>query len=226
MVNNVILVHGAWADGSSWAKVIPGLLEAGLNTVAVQLPLTSLAEDAAVVGRALARVDGSVLLVGHSYGGAVITEAGIDAKVTGLVFVAAFAPDRGESASTLGALVPASPAGAEMRPDQAGFLKLTTTGVQQDFAQDLSSDEKKVMAVTQGPTSVNALGGKVTAAGWRGKPCWYVRASEDRTIPHELQQMMAKKIGADILTLHSSHVPMLSQPAAVVELIVRAARSS
>ena len=226
MTNNIILVHGAWADGSSWAKLIPKLQAAGLHVTAVQLPLTSLADDAAVTRRAIALEEGPVLLVGHSYGGAVITESGDDPKVTGLVFVAAFAPDVGESTGTLGAQVDASPAGTQLRPDAQGFLKLTTKGVHDDFAQDLSEAEKAIMTVTQAPTSIHALGGKATVAAWRSKPSWYLRASNDRTIPPELQATMAGKIGADTTSVPSSHVPMLSHPDAVAEVVLRAARAT
>lgn len=226
MTDNIILVHGAWADGSSWGKLIPRLQAAGLHVTAVQLPLTSLADDAAAARRAIALADGPVLLVGHSYGGAVITESGDDPKVTGLVFVAAFAPDVGESTATLGAQVPASPAGAQLRPDAEGFLKLTPQGVYEDFAQDLSDAEKAVMTATQAPTSVLALGGKATVAAWRGKPSWYIRASSDRTIPPELQSIMAGRIGADTTSVPSSHVPMLSHPDTVAEVVIRAARST
>src|ERR1700676_546776 len=133
-VTNVLLVHGAWVDGSSWAKIIPALESKGLNVVSVQIPLTSLADDVAVTKRAIALADGPVLLVGHSYGGVVITEAGADPKVKGFVYIAAFAPDSGESAVTLLKTVPDSPAGAELRPDAAGFMKLSEKFVSEDFA--------------------------------------------------------------------------------------------
>jgi pimeloyl-ACP methyl ester carboxylesterase len=139
-VTNVLLVHGAWVDGSSWAKVIPALESKGLNVVSVQIPLTSLADDVAATKRAIALADGPVLLVGHSYGGVVITEAGNDPKVRGLVYIAAFAPDAGESAVTLLKSVPPSPVGAELRPDASGFLKLTEKGVREDFAEELSNN--------------------------------------------------------------------------------------
>ena len=223
MIQHAILVHGAWADGSSWAKVIPLLERAGLDVTAVQLPLSSLADDAATVKRAIALEDGPILLVGHSYGGAVITEAGNDPKVKALVYVAAFAPDAGESAFSLGELVPPSPAAAEIRPDAAGFLKLSPKGILEDFAQDLPEAERKVMVATQGPTSVNSLTGTITVPAWKSKPSWYVIAADDRAIPPQLETMMANKIGATTITLPTSHVPMLSRPQDVATLILQAA---
>src|SRR6201996_3888418 len=159
---NVILVHGAWADGSSWSKVIPMLNARGLHVVAVQLPLTSLADDAATVKRASALESGPVVLVGHSYGGAVITEAGNDPKVSALVYVAAFAPDNGQSAGALNATGTPTPLGAESKPDAQGFISLTKTGVYDDFAQDLPEADKAVLFAAQAPTNVKSLGGTIT----------------------------------------------------------------
>src|SRR5437899_1904178 len=167
---NVILVHGAWADGSSWSKVIPLLLARGLRVTAVQLPLTSLKDDAATVKRALALADGPTVLVGHSYGGVIITEAGNDPKVAGLVYIAAFAPDVGQSAGSLGASAEPAPMGLEVRPDAAGFLKLTEAGVKNDFAQDLSPAEKNLLFAAQAPTAAAALGENVSTAAWKTKP--------------------------------------------------------
>ena len=221
---NVILVHGAWADGSSWSKVIPMLNARGLHVVAVQLPLTSLADDAATVKRAIALESGPVVLVGHSYGGAVITEAGNDPKVSALVYVAAFAPDSGQSAGALNAAaVPPAPMGTEARPDAEGFLSLTKTGVYDDFAQDLPEREKAVLYAAQAPTNVKALGGTISSAAWHNKPSWYIIASSDRAIPPGLEATMAKTIHATTTTVKSSHVAMLSKPADVAEVIERAA---
>ena len=221
---NVLLVHGAWADGSSWSKIIPKLEAKGLHVTAVQLPLTSLADDAATVKRAIALEDGPVLLAGHSYGGAVITEAGGDPKVTGLVYVSAFAPDAGESAGSLLGSVPPSPMGAELRPDANGFLKLTKAGVFDDFAQDLTTGEKDILFAAQAPTSGKSLGGTVTTPAWKTKPSWYVVAANDRAIPPELEATMAKKIKAETISVASSHVAMLSQPDTVAAFIIRAAQ--
>jgi len=219
---NVILVHGAWADGSSWSKVVPLLIARGLHVTAVQMPLTSFADDVATVQRALALETGPTILVGHSYGGAVITEAGNDAKVTGLVYVAAFAPDAGQSAGSLQGGAPPAPMGAQLRPDAQGFLKLTKEGVYDDFAQDLGPDEKAALFAAQAPTNVKSLGGNVTTAAWHSKPSWYVIASNDRAIPPALEATMAKTLGATITTLASSHVAMLSHPQAVADVIIQA----
>lgn len=223
-VTNIVLVHGAWADGSSWSKVIPLLEAKGLHVVAVQLPLTSLAEDVATVNRALALEDGPVLLVAHSYGGVVITQAGNDPKVAGLVYVAAIAPQEGQSAFDLANAYP-TPALQELRVDQFGFLKLTPTGVREDFAQDLSDDEQTVLTATQGPTAGGAsLSAPVSAAAWRNKPCWFVIAAHDRVVSPTLQAVEAQQMNATSVTLSSSHVAMLSQPYVVASFIRRAAR--
>jgi pimeloyl-ACP methyl ester carboxylesterase len=225
-VSNVVLVHGAWADGSSWSKVIPLLEASGLHVVAVQLPLTSLADDAATVQRAIKLVDGPLLLVAHSYGGVVITEAGNDSKVAGLVYLAAFAPMEGQSAFDL-AIANPTPALQELREDQFGFLKLTPTGIRQDFAQDLLESEQTVLAATQSPTAGGAsLSAPVSAAAWRSKPCWFVIASNDRVVAPSLQATLAQQMNATSITLSSSHVAMLSQPYVVASFIRRAARDA
>src|SRR5258707_463182 len=149
-VRNVVLVHGAWADGSSWAKVIPLLEKAGLNAVAIQNPLTSLADDVAATKRAIGRLDGPVILVGHSYGGAVISEGGNDPKVVGLVYVAAFAPDVGEAGRDLRKAFPPAPGGAELRPDAGGVLTMTAKSVLGNFSQDLPMAERKLLAPPPG----------------------------------------------------------------------------
>lgn len=223
-VRNVVLVHGAWADGSSWAKVIPILEKAGLHVVAVQNPLTSLADDVAAVQRAIAFEDGPVILVGHSYGGAVITEAGADPKVAGLVYVAAFAPDAGQGVLDLGKDLPPAPGGADIRPDKGGFLKMTSKGIEEDFAQDLPKADRRILAATQGPTNGAAFGAKVSNAAWKSKPTWYVVASNDRMIQPDLERQFAKTMGAKTITVASSHVPMLSHPQDVARLIIDAAK--
>src|ERR1700678_4395049 len=220
--HNVILVHGAWANGASWSKVIPLLEAKGLHVVAVELPLTSLEDDVATVKRAIALEDGPVLLVGHSYGGVVITEAGTDPKVAGLVYVSAVAPDRGESAFGLITSVP-TPIGSELRPDKSGFLKLTSKGIAEDFAQDLSAKEIEVLTATQVPTSVAAMKGEVTIPAWKSKPSWYMIAANDRAISPDLEAAQAKKIGATTITVPSSHVIMLAQPSKVAGVIFDAA---
>jgi pimeloyl-ACP methyl ester carboxylesterase len=220
--SNVILVHGAWADGSSWSKVIPLLVGRGLHVTAVQLPLTSLKDDVATVRRAIALENGPIILVGHSYGGVVITEAGNDPKVAGLVYIAAFAPDAGQSAGSLGASVEPAPMGAEVRPDAQGFLKLTEAGVKNDFAQDLSPAEKEVLFAAQAPTAAGALGENVSAAAWKSKPSWYLVATADRAIPPSLERAMAKNIKAKTIEVAASHVAMLARPQETANLILEA----
>jgi pimeloyl-ACP methyl ester carboxylesterase len=180
-MRNIVLVHGAWGDASNWSKVIPLLEAKGFQVVAVQNPLTSLADDVASTKRALALQDGPVLLVGHSYGGAVITEAGNDPKVIGLVYVAGFAPDAGQAAGDLGKEFPTPPGLGELRPDAFGFLSLTAKGISEDFGQDLSDAEKRMIIATQHPTSGAALGGKVTTAAWKLKPTCSRSLSKSRT---------------------------------------------
>jgi pimeloyl-ACP methyl ester carboxylesterase len=219
----VLLVHGAWADGSSWRKVIPLLQASGLRSVAVQLPLTSLADDAAAVKRAIALEEGPVLLAGHSYGGAVISEAGDDAKVVGLIYVAAFAPNVGQSAGSLGASVPPAPLAAEAKADAFGFVKLTRTGMFESFAQDLPIADREILYAVQGPTSVQSLGGTATVAAWKSKPSYYLVGKNDRAIPPQLQRTMAATIKAHVTVVESSHVVMLAAPEIVAKVIIEAA---
>jgi pimeloyl-ACP methyl ester carboxylesterase len=222
-VSNILFVHGAWANSSAWEKVLPLIDAAGLTGTAVSLSLTSLTDDVATVKRAIALIDGPLLLVGHSYGGAVITEAGSDPKVAGLVYVAAFAPDVGESAASLGAGGPPTRLLEVVRPDEQHFFKLTREGVDEVFAQDLTATERTLIFATQNPLAGAALGGEVTAPAWKEKPSWYLLASEDHTIHPELQKKMAARIEATTVTVAASHVAMLSQPDAVAKLIVQAA---
>jgi pimeloyl-ACP methyl ester carboxylesterase len=221
-VKTVLLIHGAWADGSSWSKLIPLLEAKGLHVVAVQIPLTSFADDVSATQRAIDLEDGPVLLVGHSYGGAVITEAGNNPKVAGLVYVSAVAPDAGESAFGLITSVP-TPIGSELRPDKNGFLKLTPKGISEDFAQDLSAREIAVLTATQVPTNVAAMKGEITVPAWKSKPSWYIIAAKDRAIAPSLEAAQAKKIGATTTTVPSSHVIMLAQPLKVADVIFDAA---
>jgi pimeloyl-ACP methyl ester carboxylesterase len=221
--SSVILVHGAWADGSSWSKVIPLLQARGLRVTAVQLPLNSLDADVATVKRAIALADGPTILVGHSYGGVVITEAGNDPKVVGLAYISAFAPDVGQSAGSLGASVEPARLNAEIRPDEEGFLKLTESGVKNDFAQDLTPTEKSVLFAAQGPAAGAALGGNVSSAAWKAKPSWYLVAIADRAIQPTLQREMAKTIKAKTIEVTSSHVAMLARPDETANLILQAA---
>jgi pimeloyl-ACP methyl ester carboxylesterase len=185
----------------------------------VQLPLTSLGDDVATVKRAIALASGPIILAGHSYGGAVISEAGNDPKVEALVYIAAFAPDAGESAGSLGASVEPAPLGAEIRPDAEGYLKLTQSGVSDSFAQDLTDTEKLVLYSAQSPTAGAALGGTVSAPAWHGKTCRYLVATNDRAIQPALQRSMAKRLNAAVVEVAASHVAMLSHPQEVASLI-------
>src|ERR1700678_3959968 len=223
LAKNIVFVHGAWADGSSWSKLIPILQAKGFHVVCVQNPLTSFADDVAATKRIIDAQDGPVLLVGHSYGGAVITEAGNNPKVAGLVYVAAFAPDQGESAASMGKPYGATPGLGELRPIEDGFLVLTPKGIQEDFAPDLTPEEQLIMIATQAPTQGAALGAAISTAAWRSKPTWFVIASNDRMIVPQQEKDSAEKINAKTLTLPTSHVPMLSRPKEVAAFIIDAA---
>jgi pimeloyl-ACP methyl ester carboxylesterase len=222
-VRNIVIVHGAWADGSSWSEVIPLLQAKGLHVVAVQNPLTSLADDVAATNRAIALQDGPVLLVGHSYGGVVITEAGNDPKVIGLVYVAALAPSDGESVASVSKPFSPAPLGSEVQADAQGFLTVTPKGIAEDFAQDLPDKEKQVLTATQGPTAAAVFGATITTAAWKTKPSWCVIASNDRAVSPELEKAQAAAMKATSITVPSSHVPMLSRPKEVADLIEQAA---
>ena len=220
---NIVLVHGAWADGSCWSKVISLLQAKGFHVVAVQNPLTSLADDVAATKRIIALQDGPVLLVGHSYAGVVITEAGNDPKVVGLVYVAAFAPGDGESINSVSKPYPPAPLGSELRPDAQGFLTVTPKGFAEDMAQDLTVSERQILTATQGQTSASVFGATVTTAAWKSKPSWAVIASNDRAIPPQLEKDEAATIKATSITIPANHLAMLSHPKEVTELIEQAA---
>jgi len=222
-VKNIVLVHGAFADGSSWAKVIPILQAKGYNVTAVQNPLTSLADDVAATQRALAQQDGPVILVGHSWAGVVITEAGMDPKVVGLVYVAAFAPDQGEAVGDLGKAYPPPPALAAPIVDKEGFLSLSTDAVVKHFASDLPASEARVVAATQGPIAGSAFGAKVSGVAWKTKPSWYIVSKLDGAIAPDEERFFAKRMKATTTELSTSHVAMLSQPKAVAAVIMDAA---
>lgn len=223
-VKTVLLVHGAWADGSSWSRVIPLLQARGLRVVSVQIPLTSLEDDVAATQRAMALETGPLLLVGHSYGGVVISQAGNDPKVAGLVFVAAYAPDQDQSGLSLAYANP-TPIGNETGvPDTFGFLKLTRTGIFEDFAPDLSDVEKSILLATQVPTSVKSLGAPLPVApAWKTKANWFIVASRDRVISPQLEESEAQKMNATTLTLPACHVVMLEDPFRVARFIEDAA---
>ena len=220
---NIVLVHGAFADGSSWSKVIPLLQAKGFKVTSVGIPLTSFQEDVAATKRALAVQDGPVILVGHSYGGVVITEAGNDPRVAGLVYVAAFAPDAGQSIVEISKNFP-KPIGLDkVVPLEDGFLLLSLDGIETGFAQDLSHEEKVLLAAVQPQTSGAIFAAEPTQAAWRTRPSWYVVASNDHMIAPEQEASMAQQIKATTTTLTSSHVAMLSHPKEVAEVIESAA---
>lgn len=220
----IVLVHGAWADGSSWDKVVPLLTAKGYEVVAVHQPLTSLADDVAAVKRVVHAQPGDVLLVGHSYGGVVITEAGNDPKVKGLVYVAAFGPDANESVNDLGKGGP-PPDWAKTLKVEDGYAVLSAEAVARDFAQDLPQREQKLLAVKQGWTAMKAFDGKPSAAAWKTRPAWFVVAKQDRMIPPAAEEQMAKRMNAKVTSLSASHVVMLSKPREVAAVILDAANA-
>jgi len=221
-VKNIVLVHGAFVDGSSWSKVIPILQAKGYSVTAVQLPLTSLDDDAAATARALARISGPAILVGHSWGRVVITEAGMDPKVAGLVYVAAFAPDQGEAVGALGQSYPPPPALAAPMVDEKGFMTLTADAFKK-FGSDLPENEAYVAAATQGPIAVSAFSAQVSGAAWKTKPSWYIVSTLDQAIAPDEERFFAKRMKAKTTELKASHVSMLSQPKAVATVIMDAA---
>jgi pimeloyl-ACP methyl ester carboxylesterase len=219
-VKNIVLVHNAWADGSCWSKVIALLEAKGFHVVAVQNPLTSLADDVAATKRIIALQDGPVILVGHSYAGVVITEAGNDPKVVGLVYIA---PGDGESINSVSKPYPPAPLGGELRPDAQGFLTATPKGIAEDMAQDLPANEQRILTATQGQTSSSVFGATITTAAWKSKPSWALIASNDRAIPPQLEKDEAAAIKATSITVPANHLAMLSHPREVAELIEQAA---
>jgi len=221
-VRNVVLVHGAFADGSGWRGVYDALTQRGYRVSIVQNPLTSLADDVAATRRVLARQDGPTVLVGHSYGGTVITEAGIDPKVAGLVYVSALAPDVGESTGDQFADIPAPPEFViETQEDGFGFVSLEQFKV--GFAGDLSDADAAFLRDSQVPINMAIFATKVSHAAWREKPSWAIVATDDHAISPDLLRHTAARIGARVEDVDASHVPFLSQPLAVADVIDRAA---
>ena len=221
-VKNIVLVHGAFADGSSWSRVIPILQSKGYHVTAVQNPLTSLADDVAATQRAIALQDGPVILVGHSWAGVVITDAGVDPKVVGLVYVAAFAPDQGETVGDLGKAYPAPPALAAPIVDEQGFLSLSPDAFTK-FGNDLPKSEAYLAYATQGPIAGSAFGAQVSGVAWKTKPSWYIVSALDQAIAPDEERFFAKRMKATTTELKASHVSMLSQPKAVAAVIMDAA---
>lgn len=226
LANNktVVLVHGAFADGSSWNRVISDLQRRHTEVIAVQLPLTSLKDDVAATQRAIARAQGDVVLVGHSWGGTVISEAGNDARVKSLVYVAAFAPDSGQSTADLAGSRPAPPGSAGIAKTADGFLYLPDKAVREDFAPDIKAAEQSTLIATQGPIRAEAFAEKVTHAAWHDKPSWYVVSKNDRMINPDLERSMAKAIDAKTTEVAASHVSMVSHPGEIARAIEQAAK--
>jgi pimeloyl-ACP methyl ester carboxylesterase len=220
---NVVLVHGGFVDGSGWEGVYRALRKDGHTVTVVQNPTISLSDDVRVTKQAIAALDGPVLLVGHSYGGVVVTEAGNDPKVVGLVYIAAFAPDSGESVSSL---IKDPPPGAPVPPilpPQDGYLFLDKAKFRASFAADVAAEKAEFMAASQVPWGVEALDGKITQPAWKTKPSWYLVATDDRMIPPPAQRFMSKRAGATVVEVPGSHAVYVSQPAAVAGLIAKAA---
>jgi pimeloyl-ACP methyl ester carboxylesterase len=219
---NVVLVHGLFADGSSWSEVIPRLQAAGLSVTSVQNPLTTLEDAVAAAQRALAQQDGPTVLVGHSFSGMIVTEAGVDPKVTAVVYVAARAPDAGEDYTALAQRFPAPPASAGIvwyedwgQLSEAAFLR--------DFAGDLPPAKARALYAVQAPFQRQLLAGRTTNAAWRSKPSYYAISTEDRTINPDLERFMAKRMGATTIEVKASHLSLISQPETIANLILQAA---
>src|SRR6202790_5176062 len=220
---NVVLVHGAFADDSSWSKIVPLLKAKGFRVTTAGNPLTSFADDVAATKRAIAAQDGPAILVGHSYGGVVITEAGNDPKVVGLVYITAFAPDKGESVATL---IKDPPPGAPVppiQPPQDDYLFLDKAKFPASFAADVDAEKAAFMADSQVPWGVAALSGAISEPAWETKPSWYLVVTEDKMIPPVAQRSMSKRAGSTVAEVKGSHAIYVSQPGAVTALIEQAA---
>ncbi len=222
-VKNIVLVHGGFVDGSGWQGVYDHLKKNGYNVTIVQNPTTTLADDVAVTKRTLATQNGPTILVGHSYGGVVVTEAGTHPNVAGVVYIAAFAPDKGESVSSL---IKDPPPGAPVPPilpPQDGYLFLDRTKFGASFAADVTADLAAFMADSQVPWGLDALNGAVTEPSWKTKPSWYLVATEDKMIPPDAQRAMSKRAGSTVVEVKGSHAVYVSQPRAVADIIAKAA---
>jgi pimeloyl-ACP methyl ester carboxylesterase len=223
VVKNIVLVHGGFVDGSGWEGVYKALKKDGYTVAIVQNPTISLADDVAVTKRAIAAQNGPVILVGHSYGGAVVTEAGNDPKVAGLVYITAFAPDKGESVSSLIKDPPPDASVPPILPPQDGYLFLDKAKFAAAFAGDVSPEAASFMADSQVPWGLEALGGAITQPAWRTKPSWYLVSTEDKMIPPDAQRAMSKRAGSTAVEVKGSHAVYVSQPQAVAHLIEKAA---
>jgi len=223
---NVLLVHGAWADGSCWSKVIPLLQATGLSVIAAQIPLTSLEDDIAVTRRLLSMQTGPTVLVGHSYGGAVITGAATGVpQVKALVYVTAFGLDEGESLDSLSKQGPPSSGSSAIAPDAHGFLWVNRDGFHEAFAADATATEASVMAAVQRPLSIASFTGKEGSPAWKTIPSWYLVCTDDHMIQPPAQQFLAQRMGATVRSVASSHAPFMSRPKDVADIITAAAAS-
>jgi pimeloyl-ACP methyl ester carboxylesterase len=220
--HNVVLVHGAWADGSSWAEVIPYLQAAGMKVTAVQNPLTSLEDSVAATHRALALQDGPTVLVAHSWGGTVISETGTDPKVSALVYVAARGPDAGEDFVALSGKFPTGPVRAGIQ-EHDGFTKLSEESFVKYFANGVEPRKAKVLYAVQEPTAAPLFGGRTTAVAWRSKPSWYAVSKQDQTINPDLERFLAKRMNATTIELDAGHLSLVSHPKEIANLILAAA---
>jgi pimeloyl-ACP methyl ester carboxylesterase len=224
-INNIILVHGFWVDGSCYNEIIPTLLAEGYEVIAVQNPLTSLVDDVLATKRALDRVEGNCILVGHSWGGFVISEVGNDKRVSGLVYIAAMAPDSNESMVDLLSKYEVPPA-LHYVHEQNGFVWFSKEGIQKTFAGDLPAEQSALIYATQLAPSRSLPEEKANRAAWKNKPSWYIVASDDQAVSPDYQRDASRRIGATTTVLESSHVPMLSHPKEVLEVIREAATNS
>jgi pimeloyl-ACP methyl ester carboxylesterase len=226
MKTNIVLVHGAWADGSCWSKVIPILQDKGFNVSAVQNPLTSLTDDIAITKRMLAAQNGPTILVGHSYGGAVITGAGNGSpNVTALVYIAGFGLDEGESLETLSKSGPPTPGSAQIIADDNGLLWINNEGFHAAFAADVDAVEARVMAAVQKPLSMKSFAEKSGPPAWKHLPSWYLVSSKDQMIPPQAEEFMGKRMGATVSSIAASHASMISHPKEVADVILLAAET-
>ncbi len=220
----VIFVHGLWADGSSWSKVIAPLIASGYPVISVQNPTTSLEDDMTATRRAIERAGGNVVLVGHSWGGFVISQAGNDPRVKALVYVAALMPDNGETIPSLSAKAAATKLGTFLKPAD-GFITLSKEGVMQAFASDVSKAEQELIFATQPPASEAVFKAEASNVAWKQKPSWYIVATKDGAINPDLERMMAKRGNAKTTEINASHVPMVSKPVEVLKVVKEAADS-
>jgi len=225
-VKNIVLVHGAFADGSSWSKLVPILEARGFHVVAVQNPLTSLSDDVDATRRIIALQDGPVILVGHSWGGAVITEAGDDPKVSGLVYIAAYVPDVGTSANDTSAPYGFTPGQKSIQVDSEHFARMSPDGILNYFAEGLPMPERRIVLAVQGQTNGPMFDEKLTHAAWKSKPSWHVISMKDHTLTAAMEEAGAKKAGGKAVPLQTCHVAMLQEPEKVADVITEAAKGA